>query len=353
MSEPSTPDTSLVLDLFARAPGMLALANVQGTLLSVNPAWAVTLGDPPGEPPEPRLTARAHPDDRDAVAALLARVATGALDVSVAEHRFAHADGSWRVLQWRAARSGDGDALYLWADDVTARRAELDALAAEVDAITSSVSHDLRAPLRAIDGFSRILLVDHAGELPEDTRRFLALVRDAGSELAGLFDDLLAVARVVREPLELVDDVDLGALAHELVDAVLRPRQGDRDVTWTIDAVPPCRCDPRLARRLLEALLDNALKFTGPREHAHIALTFDAAQRAYAVRDDGVGFDPALLPKAYGLFQRLHRRETFPGSGIGLSLAARVAGRHGGRIWGTGAPDGGATFWFTLGRGGP
>jgi PAS domain S-box-containing protein len=335
-----------LLEVLARSPAMLARADPAGRLLFVNPAWAAALGRDPAAFAGTDLADHAHPDDRDGLRDALARA--GMAEVHGAEHRFAHADGSWRVLCLRARRATAGDGLHLAAQDVTSDRVMRDMLAREIDALTSSLAHDLRAPLRAIDGFASVLLSDRAGELPAETRRFLDLVRKAGSDVADLLDDLLAVVRIVREPFEPRDDVDLAQLASEVVELILGPRQGDREVTWVIGELPPCRCDPRLTRRLLEALLDNALKFTAPHATARIEVAYDDAAGAYLVRDDGVGFDDARIDHAYGIFHRLHAPEAFPGNGAGLAVATRVVERHGGRLWGRSRPSGGATFWFTL-----
>jgi PAS domain S-box-containing protein len=346
MTDPSLPHPSLPPDLFAGTPAMLAHANLAGTLDAVNPAWATALGSSPAALAGRPLGDLAHPDDRTAVAEQLARDAGGG-----GIHRFAAADGAWRTLAWRAAPTTGGAGRHLAAWDVTAQLAASDALAAELDAVVSSVSHDLRAPLRAIHGFAGVLLDDrHVDGLPDDTRQFLGLVREAGAELARLFDDLLTVTRVTREPLSPRDGVDVGALAQEVVEYVLAERQGDRAVAWVIGDLPPCRADPALLRRLLEALLDNALKFTAPHERARIELAWDATHGAYVVRDDGVGFDPALAGHAFAIFGRLPTAQPFPGSGVGLAVAARVAARHGGRLWCDATPGAGAAFWFTVGE---
>jgi signal transduction histidine kinase len=219
--------------------------------------------------------------------------------------------------------------------------------ARELDAVTTALAHDLRAPLRAIDGFSRILLADHAGTLPPETEHYLALVRDAGTELADLLDDLVAIVELTRAPLR-PRDVDPALLARELIDAVLAPRAEGRDVTWVVGELPPCRADQALLRRLIEELLDNALKFTAPHGRARIELAFDEAAGAYVVRDDGIGLDGELPEQAFAIFGRLNGREAFAGTGAGLPIAARIAERHGGRVWGRGTPGGGAAVWFTI-----
>jgi signal transduction histidine kinase len=329
-------------------PAMLAHADRSGRLSAVNAAWAAGFGRPAEALAGRELGALAHPDDARAVAAELAGLSAGA-GAAGGTHRFGDGADGWRTLDWRAVPAAEGDGLRLAAHDVTRHRAELDAVAAEVDALTASLSHDLRAPLRAIDGFARILLADDRVEgLPEDTRRFLGLVRDAGAELATLLDELLCVTRVLREPFAPRPRVDVAALAREVAGELEAADRHARPVTWEIGELPTATADPAFARRLLTALLDNALKFTAPHEHARIALTWDAGERAYLLRDDGVGFDDALGAKAFGVFQRLHPRDAFPGSGVGLALAERIVRRHGGRIWAHAAPEAGASVWFTF-----
>jgi signal transduction histidine kinase len=223
-----------------------------------------------------------------------------------------------------------------------------DEAAGELDAIATALAHDLRAPLRAIDGFSRILLANHAETLPDQTQHYLALVRDAGTELADLLDDLVDIVGMTRTPLD-VREVDPAQLARELIDAVFAPRAEGREVAWVVDDLPRCHADQTLLRRLIEELLDNALKFTAPHGRARIELAFDEQAGAYAVRDDGIGLDGELPEQAFAIFGRLNGREAFAGTGSGLAIAARIAERHGGRVWGHGTPDGGATVWFTIG----
>jgi signal transduction histidine kinase len=223
-----------------------------------------------------------------------------------------------------------------------------DQAAQELDAIATALAHDLRAPLRAIDGFSRILLANHAETIPDQTQHYLALVRDAGTELADLLDDLVDVVGMTRAPLE-PRDVDPAQLARELIEAVFEPRAEGRDVTWSVGELPRCRADQTLLRRLIEELLDNALKFTAPHGGARIELVWDEDAGAYAVHDDGIGLNGELPDQAFAIFGRLNGREAFAGTGSGLAIAARIAERHGGRVWGRGTPDGGATVWFTIG----
>ena len=230
------------------------------------------------------------------------------------------------------------------------KRAEeaLEAANKELEAFSYSVSHDLRAPLRGLDGFSQILLEDYADKLDDQGKDYLRRLRGASQRMAQLIDDLLKLSHVTRAELSL-EEMDLGALAQEVAEG-LRGQDPERSVRFDIAPGLTARADPRLLRVALENLLGNAWKFTGRRAEAHIE--FGAAEQdgkpAYFVRDNGAGFDPAYAGKLFGAFQRLHDAHEFPGTGIGLATVQRVVHKHGGRIWAEGAVDRGATFYFTL-----
>jgi signal transduction histidine kinase len=235
----------------------------------------------------------------------------------------------------------------LWAgleSRVTERTAQLEATNHELEAFSYAVSHDLRAPLRAINGFSKILLEDHAAALG-DGREYLLRIRGATTRMAGLIDDLLRFAQMATGELEQ-RSFDLAGIAHDIVDE-LRGSEPDRRVDVIIPAALAARGDARLVRVVLENLLRNAWKFTSRRPAARIELGVQAG--AYFVRDNGAGFDPAHADQLFTPFQRLHSAADFDGTGIGLATAQRIVHRHGGRIWGDSIPDGGATFYFTLG----
>ena len=215
----------------------------------------------------------------------------------------------------------------------------------ELEAFSYSVSHDLRAPLRAIDGFSKALLDRHAAALDTDGRHYLERVRAATVRMSALIDDLLALSRITRTPMR-ADTVDLTAVARRIADE-LRRRDPSRDVTVEIAEGLAARGDRQLLAIALENLLGNAWKFTGKRAGAHVSFGRDG--EAFCVRDDGAGFDPAYADKLFTPFQRLHRAAEFEGSGVGLATVHRIVARHGGRIWARGAVGEGATFLFTLG----
>jgi light-regulated signal transduction histidine kinase (bacteriophytochrome) len=228
------------------------------------------------------------------------------------------------------------------------RVTELAALNQELEAFCYSVSHDLRAPLRGIDGFSQALLEDYAGQLDAQGQDHLHRIRAGAQRMGTLIDDLLNLSRITRVEMNH-ETVDLGRLARE-IESSLRATDPARNVDFLIAADLPALADPHLMRIALENLLRNAWKFTSKREHATIELgrTQANGSSAYFVRDNGAGFDPAYADRLFGAFQRLHTADEFPGTGVGLATVQRIIRRHGGRVWAEGATGRGATFYFTL-----
>ncbi|GAB4500846.1 MAG: hypothetical protein Fur0035_03860 [Anaerolineales bacterium] len=232
-------------------------------------------------------------------------------------------------------------------EELRQRSAELQTANRELEAFSYSVSHDLRAPLRAIDGFSRIVSEDFAPLLPAEGRELLERIRRAAQEMGTLIDDLLRLSRVTRAELRQ-ENVDLAALAAEIC-AELNARQPEKNVRFFIAEKLEAQGDARLLRVALENLLNNAWKFSGKNETPRIEIGRDPQQNAFFVRDNGVGFDMAYADKLFGAFQRLHSADEFPGTGIGLAIVQRVIHRHSGKVWAQSQPGQGATFYFTLG----
>jgi signal transduction histidine kinase len=231
------------------------------------------------------------------------------------------------------------------------RRAYVERLEAanrELDAFSWSVSHDLRAPLRAIDGFASILEEDHADRLDDEGRRCLDVVRRSAARMRQLIDDLLAFARTARVELRR-ETVDMDA-AVRAVAAELRESSGDRRVELRIGRLPPSVGDAALLRQVVLNLLHNAFKYSRGADPAVIEVgSHDAdGETIYFVRDNGVGFDMTYARRLFGVFQRLHGESEFEGTGVGLALVRRIVERHGGRVWGEGVPGEGATFSFAL-----
>jgi len=220
----------------------------------------------------------------------------------------------------------------------------LQAANAELEAFSYSVSHDLRAPLRAVDGFARMLELDYASHLDDAGRRYIARVRAGAQTMGELIDGLLAFSRLQRQAMTTCP-VRIAALVDDVWQELAPDRVG-RTVELTVGDLPPAVGDPRLLRQVMANLLGNALKYTRGRDPARIEV--GATGDAYFVKDNGAGFDPSYADRLFQVFQRLHRAEEYEGTGIGLALSSRIIQRHGGRIWAEAAPDRGATFFFTL-----
>ncbi len=235
---------------------------------------------------------------------------------------------------------------------------ELRSVNQELETFSYSVSHDLRAPLRSIDGFSQALLEDCVDQLDATGHDYLRRIRSATQRMGQLIDDLLTLSRVIRSDMHRVP-VDLSRLANQIV-VQLQQANPDRQVTVTIAPGLVALGDTRLLQVILENLLNNAWKFTVGRTHANITLGLMPRSAetvtdgdgntfaTYFVQDDGFGFDMAYVSKLFSPFQRLHSASEFPGNGIGLATVQRIVHRHGGRVWAEGILDQGATFYFTL-----
>jgi PAS domain S-box-containing protein len=228
------------------------------------------------------------------------------------------------------------------------RTAQLEAANKELEAFSYSVSHDLRAPLRAVDGFAGILAEEHAGRLDEEGRRVVGVIRREATRMGQLIDDLLAFSRAGREPMRSVE-IDLTTLARTVFEECAASAAGGK-IRLTLNPLLPARGDPSLIRQVLVNLLSNAIKYTGPRAEAEIELGSrpEGSENVYWVKDNGVGFDPKYAHKLFGIFQRLHGDDQFAGTGVGLALVQRIILRHGGRVWAESKPSEGAVFYFTL-----
>jgi PAS domain S-box-containing protein len=233
--------------------------------------------------------------------------------------------------------------------DLEARALQLEATNKELEAFSYSVSHDLRAPLRAIDGFSLAVLEDFGDQLNDEGRGYLMRIRTAAQRMAQLIDDLLNLSRVTRAPLN-PESTNLSMLAQNVIrDLQLSDPKRIVDISVMPNIV--ANCDPRLMKVVLENLLNNAWKFTSKQQFAHIEFGYTEQPshgRVYYVRDNGAGFDMEHANKLFGAFQRLHTNSEFPGIGIGLAIVQRIINRHGGRVWAEGEVNKGAVFCFTL-----
>ena len=229
------------------------------------------------------------------------------------------------------------------------RNAALRAATAEVETLLYSVSHDLRAPLRHLIGFSRMLLDDHGRELDPGALHYAERIHQAADQMATLVEDLVGLSRIGRQDL-FRREVSLTTLVEDVVDQ-LRASTDGRVLDWQIEDLPTVECDPALARVAITHLLTNAVKFTRPRDRATIRIrpVEVDGQVGLQVEDNGVGFKMSYAGKLFGMFQRLHRPDEFEGNGAGLAIVQRIAHKHGGRVWAESEPDRGATFYLTLG----
>jgi light-regulated signal transduction histidine kinase (bacteriophytochrome) len=289
------------------------------------------------------------------------------------ENRYRHKDGSWRLLSWRATPHLEAGLLYCSGRDITQQRqiedrirqlnvelqkhagqlesanAQLNLANKELESFSYSVSHDLRAPLRHIQGYVEMLSREIQGQLSDKAARYLRTISDAGREMGDLIDDLLAFSRMGRSEMA-EGEVDLGALVTE-VRRGLELATRDREIRWVVGALPAVRGDAAMLRQVLANLVGNAIKYTRGRAPAEITIGSGGEEEGrtiFYVRDNGAGFDMKYAGKLFGVFQRLHRADEFEGTGIGLASVRRIIARHGGRTWAEGKPDAGATFYFSL-----
>jgi PAS domain S-box-containing protein len=317
------------------------------------------------------LVARIHPDDQERLIASR-QESQRTLSSWRDEHRVQHPQTGeiWVELRATPEREADGSvSWYGFVADITERKraeqmvqnlaqtleqrvsdrtAELSASNRELASFSYSISHDLRAPLRALDGFSYLLAEECNEQVGERGRDYLHRIRQASQHLGNVIDDMLDLASVGREPLKR-GTVDLSGLADKIAQE-LQSQSQQRQVEWVIADGLVARADPRLMSILLGHLLGNAWKFPGEQDHAHIELGRCVAHptQAFYVRDNGVGFDMAYAHNLFQPFQRLHQPARFDGTGIGLAIVQRIIYRHGGRIWAESSVGHGTTFFFTL-----
>jgi PAS domain S-box-containing protein len=337
---------------FSLSIDMLAVAGFDGFFKQLSPSWERTLGWSKAELLAKPYLDFIHPDDLEPTIAEASKISTG-LDTIHFENRYRCRDGSYRWLAWTASPSVPEERIYAVARDVTAEKKATEDLRAaneELEAFAYTVSHDLRAPLRAINGFARILVEEHGPELRGEARRYLDLVVSNSLLMGRLVDDLLRFSRLSRQPLrrQAVETRDVVDRALEQLQTAMEGRQ----VEVAIGPLPGCSGDASLLEQVFVNLIANAVKYTRGRTPARIAIGSSPGadgQSVYFVKDNGAGFDMKYAHKLFGVFQRLHRSEDYEGTGVGLAIVQRIVHRHGGRIRAEAQVDQGASFYFTLG----
>jgi signal transduction histidine kinase len=234
-------------------------------------------------------------------------------------------------------------------ENIVAERTKLlEAANKELESFSYSVSHDLRAPLRAMEGFSSILLDEYSGGLPPEGQRYLQLVRSSAQQMSNLIDEILAFSRLGLKPLNKQSVMPKDIVTKVLEE--LQDEQAGREIDVVIGDLPACEADPTLLKQVFVNLISNALKFTRKKENARIEIGSQQrdSEVVYHVKDNGAGFDMQYAHKLFGVFQRLHSADEYEGTGVGLSNVQRIVHHHGGSIWAEGEVDKGATFYFTI-----
>ncbi|MDB5882460.1 MAG: putative histidine kinase, classic [Ramlibacter sp.] len=347
-----TRQEQLYRTLAEQAPEVVWNTDAKGAVTFVNRAWYELVGGQPGERLGETWLSALHPDDVEAVRANWA-VSRQTLQPYSGTRRFMGKDGSYHTMSYRAAPVLDAHGkVEFWVGidaDITAFKAIEAALRSsnqELEAFSYSVSHDLRAPLGAIAGFSRALTLKLEGQTDERVHHYLERIRLGVDKMEQLIESLLSLAKVVRAPLTY-GEVDLGAIARDILEDV-RMQHPQRQVAVEVQDQLLAQGDERLLRLVMENLLGNAWKFTSRTASAVIEVGRLANGNVFFVRDNGVGFDMAYAGKLFGAFQRLHTQAEFPGTGIGLATVRRVVSRHQGRVWAESRPGEGTTFFFEL-----
>jgi PAS domain S-box-containing protein len=358
--------------LEATRPGIWETNLADGTMV-INERWAEMLGHTLQELQPVNYetwTSRVHPDDRERAIALRNQHAAGKTPYYECDIRLRHKDGHWVWVNTRGRvhrRDEQDRALYMSgthldiSDRVAAqeqiralnagleqrvqeRTAELERSMRDMEAISYSIAHDLRAPLRSVNGFAQVIAEEEAARLSEHGREMFARISRSARNMGQMITDMLELLRVVQVELE-PQPVDMAALAHAVAEA-LGPQAPAARID--VQALPLALGDATLLRQVLSNLVDNALKYSRQQGEPRVVVGHDPSRRAYFVRDNGIGFDMARANKLFGLFQRLHAHSDVPGMGVGLAIVARIVERHGGRVWAESAPGQGATFWFSL-----
>lgn len=336
---------------------VLCAIDAAGRFLRVSSAAEALWGYPPGDLVGCPFTDLVHPDDRDRTSEIVASVMSGHPTVELT-NRYLRKDGSVVPIDWSAAWSAPDQLMFAVARDATQRLQTAETLRRgaenlaqtnrELESFTYSVSHDLRAPLRHIDGYARMLEEDGGDKLDGELRRYLEEIGASARRMGRLIDDLLAFSRLGRQPVTRLK-VDMAGL----VDSALQSINADDAVLAkvSVGTLPVAHADPGLLQQVWINLLANAIKYSsklGADARIEIRGESDGTVTRYSVRDNGVGFDMRYVDKLFQVFQRLHLQDDFEGTGVGLAIVQRIISRHGGRVWAEGEIGKGATFTFEL-----
>lgn len=354
--------------LFNLPLDMVCIAGFDGYFKQINSAWEKTLGFTREEILAKPYLEFIHPDDRPVTATEAEKNASGT-DTFHFENRYLCKDGSYRWLLWNALPDTKRQLIYAAARDITDRKQseeknkkfnqelewqknQLTSANKELEAFSYSVSHDLRAPLRSINGFAQILKDEYAPRLDDEGRRLLDVVTQSAKTMGKLIDDLLAFARLGLQEISR-KDIDIAALVKKIFEEI-QAGKNSTNIRLDIQEIPPAHGDPALMRQVLFNLLSNAVKFTGDKKDGIIEVGGKAwpEYNTYYIKDNGAGFDMQHAGKLFQAFQRLHSAKEYAGTGIGLAIVQRVIQRHGGKVWAEAKVNEGAVFHFMLPKAG-
>jgi PAS domain S-box-containing protein len=342
---------------------LLAISNYDGIFTQTNPTWQKTLGYEENELHGRALQEFIHPDDLVATNEVIGNILQADTPLYF-ENRFRAKDGTFRWLGWTVAPFAAEGLLYIFARDMTERREReneirrlngdleqrtlsLQLLNQELESFSYSLAHDLRTPLRSITAYSEMMAGGEAGELTSEALKMVHTIQRNSGRMTQLMDDFLAFFRVARKDVKQ-EKIVMTAIAREAIATV--SVDSKRQVDFKIGALPSAKGDPAMVLQVLVNLISNAVKFTALKEKAEIEVgcLTDRSPNVYFIKDNGVGFNMKYYSRLFGVFERLHRREEFDGTGIGLAIVQKIVQRHGGSVWAESVIDNGATFYFTL-----
>ena len=342
---------------------LLAIAKYDSTFTQTNPTWQKTLGYAEDELHGHKLREFIHPEDLQAMDEVIENVLKA--DASLYfENRFRCRDGNYRWLGWTIAPFAAEGLLYIFARDITERRQReteiqrlnadleqrslsLQMLNQELESFSYSLAHDLRTPLRSISAYSEMLAAGEAGELTPEVIHMVRTINRNSGRMTQLMDDFLAFFRVARKDVKQ-EIIAMTSVVREAIASI--GADGKRVIDFRVDNLPEAKGDPAMVLQVFINLISNAVKFTGNRDRAVIEIGSLSGRTptVYFVKDNGVGFNMKYYSRLFGVFERLHRREEFDGTGIGLAIVQKIVQRHGGAVWAEAVVDQGATFYFTL-----
>ncbi|MBK8657711.1 MAG: PAS domain S-box protein [Bacteroidetes bacterium] len=348
---------------FTLSNDMLCVANTEAYFTHLNPFFCQLLGYTEEELISRKFLDFVHPDDVASTVAEVAKLSQGINTINFV-NRYRCKDGSYKYLQWSSTPDTATGEIFAVARDVTEQHQReeeilllnksLEAALREMESFSYSVSHDLRAPVRAISGFARIITDKHSEPLSSEAKELLNIINSESTRMGKLIDDLLSFSKLGKKDLQRTM-IPMKELAHEAVQEVQLLHPVSTDLHIHIDTLPDAYCDRSLIRQVFVNLVSNAIKFSEHKAEARITIGYTEhdAMVTYYVKDNGAGFDMKYYDKLFGLFQRLHSQEEFGGIGIGLANVQKIVHRLGGEVWAEGKVNEGATFYFSLPRQAP